>query len=138
MLQKMPRCLVSACLIGLCTRYDGQSKGSADCLRQLATYHWSPVCPEQLGGLPTPRRPCRLVGGDGDAVLDGMARVIDQQGLDRSAEFLRGAEMVLTIARLQQVDCCILKSGSPSCGLGPVIGVTAALLRRHGIPVIAG
>ena len=132
-----PRCLVSACLIGLCTRYDGQSKGSADCLHQLAAYHWSPVCPEQLGGMPTPRSPCRLVGGDGDAVLDGTARVIDQQGIDRSIEFLRGAEMVLAIAQLQRVDSCILKSGSPSCGLAPVIGVTAALLRRHGIPVIA-
>ena len=132
-----PRCLVSACLIGLCTRYDGQSKGNADRLRQLAACHWSPVCPEQLGGMPTPRSPCRLVGGDGDDVLDGTARVIDQEGIDRSAEFLRGAEMVLAIARLQQVDCCILKSGSPSCGLAPVIGVTAALLRRNGIPVVA-
>ncbi len=133
-----PRCLVSACLIGLCTRYDGQSKGNADRLRQLAAYHWSPICPEQLGGMPTPRSPCRLVDGDGYDVLDGTARVIDQQGIDRSTEFLRGAQMVLAIAQLQRVDCCILKSGSPSCGLAPVIGVTAALLRRHGIPVIAG
>lgn len=133
-----PRCLVSACLLGLCTRYDGQSKGSADCLRQLAPYHWSPVCPEQLGGLPTPRSPCRLVGGDGYGVLDGTARVVDQDGIDHSAEFVRGAEMVLTIARMQQVSCCMLKSGSPSCGLAPLTGVTAALLLRYGIPVIAG
>lgn len=136
--QRTPRCLVSACLIGLCTRYDGQSKGNADCLHQVAAYHWSPICPEQLGGMPTPRSPCRLVGGDGDDVLDGSARVIDQEGIDRSAEFLRGAQMVLAIAQLQRVDCCILKSGSPSCGLAPMPGVTAALLRRHGIPVIAG
>ena len=135
-MERLKQCLVSACLTGLCTRYDGRSKPDADCMQLLTGYHWIPVCPEQLGGLPTPRSPCRLVGGDG--VLDGTARVVDQDGIDHSAEFVRGAEMVLTIARMQQVSCCLLKSGSPSCGLAPLTGVTAALLLRYGIPVIAG
>lgn len=132
-----PYCLVSACLIGLCTRYDGQSKGNADCLRHLADFHWSPVCPEQLGGMPTPRRAAEIVGGDGHAVLAGTARVIDRDGVDCTDFFLKGARMVLAIAQMQQVSCCLLKSGSPSCGLAPQAGVTAALLREHGIQVIS-
>lgn len=132
-----PHCLVSACLIGLCTRYDGRSKGNADCLRHLADFHWSPVCPEQLGGLPTPRTAAEIVGGDGHAVLAGTARVIDRNGIDRTDQFLKGARMVLTIAQMQQVCCCLFKSGSPSCGLAPKAGVATALLREHGIRVIS-
>ncbi|MGE4560432.1 MAG: DUF523 domain-containing protein [Desulfobulbus sp.] len=132
-----PRCLVSACLIGLCTRYDGQSKGNADCVRHLADFHWSPVCPEQLGGLPTPRIAAEIVGGDGHAVLAGTARVIDRNGIDRTAHFLKGARMVLAIAQMQQISCCLFKSGSPSCGLEPKAGVATALLREHGIRVIS-
>lgn len=132
-----PRCLVSACLTGLCTRYDGQSKGSAECLRHLAGYHWSPICPEQLGGLPTPRTAADLVGGDGHAVLAGTARIIDKNGADCTVQFLQGARMVLDIAQMQQVSCCLLKSGSPSCSPGPLIGVTAALLLQHGIRLMA-
>jgi len=132
------KCLVSACLTGLCTRYDGQSKANADCLLRLAACpHWIPVCPEQLGGLPTPRPAANLVGGDGHDVLAGRARVIDRLGNDLSAAFIQGARMVLDIARMQQVDLCLLKSGSPSCGLEPLTGVTAALLRAHNIEVVS-
>ena len=137
MSQKQKKCLVSACLTGLCTRYDGQSKGSPACLQQLAAYHWIPVCPEQLGGLPTPRPPANLVNGDGHAVLAGTAQVVDRDGNDLSAQFIRGASMVLAIARVQRIDLCFLKSGSPSCGLEPLPGVTAALLTDHGIQVVA-
>ena len=133
----LPKCLVSACLTGLCTRYDGQSKASPHCLEELAHCHWIPVCPEQLGGLPTPRPAADLVGGDGHAVLAGTARVIDRNGNDLTEPFLRGAHMVLTIAQAQHIDCCYLKSGSPSCGFSPVPGVTAALLHRHGIQVVS-
>ena len=131
------KCLVSACLTGLCTRYDGQSKGCPSCLQQLRAYHWIPVCPEQLGGLPTPRPPATLTNGDGHAVLAAMARVIDRDGNDLSPQFIRGAFMVLAIARAQNIDLCFLKSGSPSCGLDPVPGVTAALLLAHGIQVVS-
>lgn len=119
------------------TRYDGQSKPDPACLHQLNGYHWVPVCPEQLGGLPTPRSPAVLVGGDGYDVLAGTARVIDRLGTDLTVQFCRGATMVLTIARTQHIDCCVLKSGSPSCGLAPVAGVTTAILLTHGIQVIS-
>jgi uncharacterized protein YbbK (DUF523 family) len=106
-------------------------------MEQLAQYHWIPVCPEQLGGLPTPRPAADLVGGDGHAVLAGTAKVIDRHGNDLSAPFIRGARMVLAIAQAQGIDCCFLKSGSPSCGLDPKPGVTAALLLAHSIRVIS-
>lgn len=136
-MKHIKKCLVSACLIGLCTRYDGQSKPSPSCLRQLVGYHWIPVCPEQLGGLATPRPAASLTGGDGYGVLAGTAQVIDSYGTDVTEPFLRGAAMVLTIARAQNIDLCFLKSGSPSCGLEPLPGVTAALLLTHGIQVIS-
>ncbi len=131
------KCLVSACLTGLCTRYDGQSKPSPACLRQLTGMHWLPVCPEQLGGLPTPRSPATLTGGDGHAVLAGRARVIDRQGRDVTTHFLQGARMVLAIARAQDIRLCLLKSGSPSCGLAPSPGVTAALLIEAGLELLS-
>lgn len=72
-----PLCLVSACLLGLCTRYDGKNKTNKACLHVLKHYQYIPICPEQLGGLPTPRPPAMLMGGDGHAVLDGRARVLN-------------------------------------------------------------
>lgn len=127
--------IVSACLTGLCTRYDGQSKPSSDCLRLTKGCHYIPVCPEQLGGLPTPRPPADLTGGDGHAVLAGRASVITHDGTNLSEQFIKGAEMVLFIARQQEVDGCLLKAGSPSCGLHPRAGVTAALLLQNGFTV---
>ena len=130
------KCLVSSCLTGLCTRYDGQSKPHPACLRALSGYCYIPVCPEQLGGLATPRPPAALTGGDGDDVIRGRARVIRRDGVEVTGEFLAGARAVLQIARDQGITLALLKSKSPSCGLTPVPGVTAALLRRHGIKVI--
>ena len=103
-MEQLKKCLVSACLTGLCTRYDGQCKPDPTCLRQLIGYHWIPICPEQLGGLPTPRPAASLEGGDGYGVLAGTARVIDQHGNDLSGPFLRGAAMVLTIAQAQNIE----------------------------------
>jgi uncharacterized protein YbbK (DUF523 family) len=106
-----------------------------------------PVCPEQLGGLPTPRPPAAIEGGDGGDVLDGRATVVTKDGADVTAEFVRGAHEVLRVARLAGCRMAVLKSGSPSCGVqrGPlpsdeqrvrIDGVTAALLRREGIDVM--
>lgn len=125
--------LVSACLMGLCTRYDGRCKPDKSCINFLSSHHWIPLCPEQLGGLATPRTPAGLVGGDGHAVLAGRAAVIDANGCDVSAAFIRGASQVLTIARAQKINIALLKSRSPSCGLGDPIGVTAALLLENKI-----
>ena len=129
-------CLVSACLVGLATRYDGRAKTqiACSCPRALPC-PFVPVCPEQLGGLSTPRPPALLWGGDGFAVLDGRARVLDIHGRDLSAAFIQGAEMTLRIAQMQHIRLALLKSGSPSCGGEPAFGVTAALLVREGIAV---
>jgi uncharacterized protein YbbK (DUF523 family) len=126
-------CLVSACLIGLCTRYDGQIKANPGCLAQIKSLSWIPVCPEQLGGLPTPREAADIVGGDGRDVLAGKAAVVTKSGIDLTADFIRGAEQVLQIARLQQIGMAFLKGGSPSCAVYGKIGVTAALLQSSGI-----
>jgi uncharacterized protein YbbK (DUF523 family) len=126
-------CLISACLVGLCTRYDGQTKANPDCLTQINITDWIPVCPEQLGGLPTPREAADIVGGDGKDVLAGKARVVTKSGIDLTAEFIRGAEQVLQIAQLQNISMAFLKARSPSCAVHGKIGVTAALLQSTGI-----
>lgn len=128
--------LVSACLAGLRTRYDGACKPSPACLERLAGCRWIPVCPEQLGGLSTPRSPADLVGGDGTEVLAGRAKVVDREGRDVTTQFVRGARQCLTIARRQAITVALLKARSPSCGLTPVPGVTAALLRANNIEVL--
>ncbi|MCF6186438.1 MAG: DUF523 domain-containing protein [Desulfobulbaceae bacterium] len=134
-MSKLPqkKCLVSACLAGLCTRYDGKCKADNRCLQKLAGMHWIPLCPEQLGGLSTPRTAADLRGGNGHDVLAHRASVVDKNGRDVSKEFIHGARQVLAIARAQQIEHALLKARSPSCGLQDPIGVTAALLRANGI-----
>ncbi len=104
-------------------------------MQQLAGYIWIPVCPEQLGGLPTPRMAADIVEGDGRDVLAGRARVLDKTGDDLTQQFIKGARQCLTIAREQNITQAFLKARSPSCGLHPRIGVTAALLEQHGVDV---
>jgi uncharacterized protein YbbK (DUF523 family) len=128
--------LVSACLAGLCTRYDGKIRPSPACLQALAGRHWLPVCPEQLGGLPTPRPAADLTGGDGYAVLAGGARVVTAGGQDVTRNFLQGARQCLALAQAQNIRRAYLKADSPSCGLTSRIGVTAAILSQQGIEVI--
>lgn len=123
--------LVSACLTGLRTRYDGRSKTSTSCLQRLEGAIWLPVCPEQLGGLATPRCAANLIGGDGADVLRGRAAVICTDGNDVTHQFITGAEQVLAIARSQSVSSVFLKARSPSCGIS-TLGVTAALLAENG------
>lgn len=130
-----PLYIVSACLVGLKTRYDCQVKASSECMDALEGALWIPVCPEQLGGLSTPREPADLIDGDGFDVLEGMAKVIARNGKGVTKEFLSGAQQVLAIAEQQEVEAVYLKSKSPSCGLTPKIGVTAALLKKEGFLV---
>jgi uncharacterized protein YbbK (DUF523 family) len=104
-----------------------------------------PVCPEQLGGLSTPREPAELSGGAGDEALDGVASVQTRDGRDVTREFVKGAQQTLAVARLTGATVAVLKARSPSCGIGstydgtfshtlrPGSGVTAALLQRAGI-----
>lgn len=128
----LPLYLVSACLVGLCTRYDGKVKENPDCIASLENAHWMPICPEQLGGLPTPREAADICGGDGSDVLAGTARVLTKSGLDLTEQFIRGAKQVLLLALSQNIQAVFLKARSPSCAVNGRIGVTAAILRAAG------
>jgi len=127
--------LVSSCLTGLCCRYDGQIKPNNACINRLKNAAWIPVCPEQLGGIPTPRETADIFGGDGNHVLEGQANVITRSGIDRTTQFIKGAEQVLKIAQSQKVTAIFLKSKSPSCAVTGTVGVTAALLIKHGFDI---
>ncbi len=136
--------LVSACLLGLRTRWDGTDRRSADIIGMLRGCCVIPICPEQLGGLPTPRAPAEIERGDGGDVLQGSARVIAEDGRDVTGCYLRGAQESLGLAQMFSVRRAVLKDASPACGarrikrLGrdvPGMGVTAALLKREGIEI---
>lgn len=142
--------LVSACLAGVRCRYDGGACPDPAVVDLVRRGRALPVCPEQLGGLPTPRRPAEIRGGAGADVLEGRARVVTASGADVTDAFLRGAEETLRLARLSGAEGAILKARSPSCGVGAVYdgsftgrlrpgdGVAAALLRRAGITLRSG
>ncbi|MCK4304456.1 MAG: DUF523 domain-containing protein [Candidatus Eisenbacteria sp.] len=136
---------ISACLLGIACRYDGQALPHTEALRAAAGGSLIPLCPEQLGGLPTPRPPAQITGGDGEDVLNRQARVIDEHGRDVTKAFLRGATETVTLCKRLGIVEVLLKSRSPSCGVGMIYhgrqlvkgdGVTAAMLRRHCICVI--
>ena len=105
-----------------------------------------PVCPEQLGGLSTPRPASAFFGGDGTAVLAGRARLVNDAGADVTDHFVRGAHATLRIAQQTGARGAVLKDRSPSCGstcvkidgqMAPGVGVTAALLAQAGITITA-
>ncbi len=143
-LLKQGATLVSACLMGLCTRYDGKSRPSEHIMRIAGYRPLVPVCPEQLGGLSTPRPPAEIAGGKtGFDVINGTTRVITlDDNMDVTDAFLLGAAQCLTIAETLRVETCMLKSGSPSCGVSMRTGrtgrtgVTAAMLMLAGFQVI--
>lgn len=146
----LPKVLVSACLLGQPVRYDGRASGHHDQLqRWQAESRVVPLCPEVAGGLPTPRPPAEIPGGQGGQVLDGMAQVLTVTGEDVSGAFLAGARQALALVRQHAIGVAVLKAGSPSCGNRltydgtfsavkvPGEGVTAALLRREGVLVFS-
>lgn len=138
--------LVSACLLGLPTRYDGGSKLNQAVLDWLAREGLTPVpvCPEQLAGLPTPRHKTRFLSGDGHDVIAGSGIVATFAGQAMNEHFLRGAQATLHIARLTGCRRALFKERSPSCGVhrihrGDTIvagtGVTTAILLDAGLTV---
>ncbi|WP_331769924.1 DUF523 domain-containing protein (plasmid) [Embleya sp. NBC_00888] len=143
----MEAILVSACLRGVPCRFDGRHKASSEVDEAVTGREVVAFCPEAAGGLATPRRPAELVGGDGHAVLDGTARVVEDTGRDVTAEFVDGARRALAAARHAGCVEALLMPRSPSCGRGVVYdgsfvgelvpgdGVTTALLERNGIVV---
>ena len=138
--------LVSACLAGYPCRYDGTAKADEGIVEMVRNGEAIPVCPELLGGLPTPRIPSELEL-DGAAVLLGKGKVLAENGKDMTQFFLKGAFETLKLCRLYGVERAVFKANSPSCGCGKIYdgtfsgnlkmgdGVTTALLKINGIPV---
>ncbi len=129
--------LISACLLGCACRYDGKSKPHPDVQKLMEKYTLIPICPEIYSGLPTPRPPSEIVG----------ERVINSEGKDVTAEYMRGAKEALRMAEQFGCTAAVLKAKSPSCGRGAVYdgtfshtltsgdGITVSLLQKHGIKV---
>ena len=138
--------LVSACLLGINCKYNGENNV---CKKVFDISGVIPVCPEQLGGLATPRLPSEILHGDGHDVLNGSARVFNTAGEDVTNNFIRGAQLTLMIARLTGAEKAVLKARSPSCGSGvicngtfsgktcPGDGTAAAILKQNGIDVLS-
>lgn len=129
--------LVSACLLGVNCRYNGKGELCGKLQELMKKHHLIPVCPEQLGGLPTPRIPAERV----------QDRVLTQRGEDVTAQYEKGAGETAGLAGLFGCRCAILKERSPSCGSGRIYdgtfsrkltdgdGVAAALLKKQGLRV---
>jgi len=137
--------MVSACLLGIHCRYDGGHSCSLSLRDFASSAQFIPFCPEQLGGLSTPRPPADIIGGDGHDILSNRAKVINIQSEDVTKAFVRGAEESLVIAGLTGSLIAVMKDRSPSCGLktpycekpsGSGTGITAALFKSHGIKII--
>lgn len=135
----------SACLVGLKTRYDGSSATDPSIYELFLQGKIIPLCPEQLGGLATPRGKSEIVNGTGEDVLDGKCAVLMRDGGDVTLQFLRGASEVVRIANELGIERFYLKSKSPSCGFGKIYtegklrrgnGVCAAALIRAGMDVV--
>lgn len=130
--------IVSACLAGVPCRFDGQAKGYEKIKELVKSEKTILVCPEQLGGLTTPRIPSEIKG----------EKVFSKAGIDVTPQFTRGAEITLALAKEYGCNRAILKSRSPSCGRGKVYdgtfsgrlidgnGFTADLLLKNGIEVM--
>ncbi len=130
--------LVSACLLGQSCRYDGETRPDAGVLALMKSHTLIPFCPEQAGGLKTPRSPAEIKNG----------RVVTREGEDVTDNYRRGAEEALKLAKLYDCRIAVMKERSPSCSpegvydgtftktLVPGPGVTAALLKENGVTVI--
>jgi uncharacterized protein YbbK (DUF523 family) len=131
--------LVSACFLGINCKYDGTSNKNEKILKLARDYILIPVCPEILGGLPTPREPAEQKG----------KRVITKSGKDVTKYFEKGAKEVLKIAKILKIKKAILKQKSPSCGCGKIYdgtfsgklikgdGITTKVLKKSGIKVFS-
>lgn len=136
-IRKNEKIFVSACLAGVNCKYDGGNNENIKIMELLRNGNVILVCPEQLGGLPTPRVPAERLN----------EQVVTKDSHDVTAEYNRGANEVLKLAKKLNIKKAILKSRSPSCGKDKIYdgtfshmltdrdGVTAELLRKNGIEV---
>lgn len=140
--------VVSACLIGIPCNYAGEAMPDEKVKLLIKEGLAFPICPEILGGLPTPRSNTRIIRGDGATVLKRKkSLLINAEGEDLTKSFIRGAELTLKVLKLLGINTVILKQDSPSCGYGRTLGgqkeplrvkgngVTSALLEKKGIKV---
>ncbi|AIS52741.1 hypothetical protein TKV_c15770 [Thermoanaerobacter kivui] len=130
--------LVSACLAGINCKYDGGNNLKEEIKKLVGEGKAILVCPEQLGGLPTPRLPSEIRGD----------KVFDIEGKEVTENFYRGAYETLKIAKMYGITQAIFKAKSPSCGCGKIYdgtfsgnliegdGITTRVLRKHGISVM--
>ncbi|WP_045596069.1 DUF523 domain-containing protein [Vibrio vulnificus] len=147
----MGKVLVSSCLLGCKVRYDGNDL-KPESLEFQAFVEENEVisfCPEVAGGLPIPRVPAEICGGDGCSVIEGSSKIKGKDGSDVTSEFLKGANLALDICQKESISTAILTDGSPSCGSSQIYngkfegtkivgsGVTTALLRQNGISVFS-
>ncbi len=140
---------VSACLLGINCKYNGNNNENKKVANYLKDKKYILICPEQLGGLSTPRNPAEIIDGNGYDVIDGKSNIKDNQGKDVTKEFLNGANECLKIANMYGCKKAILKEGSPSCGSNFIydgtfsgnktegVGTTTALFRDNKIEVIS-
>ncbi|MDQ1143804.1 uncharacterized protein YbbK (DUF523 family) [Bacillus sp. SORGH_AS 510] len=141
--------LVSSCLAGLDVRYNGTNCLNDKISKLVEENKAITICPELLGGFSTPREPAEIIGGNGEDVLDGNAKVVDQSGKDVTQQYIKGAYSTLEKAIELQATLVVLKENSPSCGSSTIyngeftgkkmtgMGVTTALLKRNGLKVIS-
>lgn len=141
--------LISACLCGVNCKYNGKNNLKEEFLNLLKTGEAILVCPEQLGGLTTPRCPAEIVGSTEEIINLEKGKVLTKEGKDITQEFLRGAKETLKIAKKAGIKKSILKEGSPSCGCNFIYdgsfsgnkirgeGITAKILKDAGIDVIS-
>jgi len=130
--------LVSACLLGTNCKYSGGNNYSEEVMEFLKDYEIIPICPEQLGGLPTPRPASEIIRD----------KVMNNEGTDVTSNYQKGAEETLKIAQLLGIKKALLKAKSPSCGNGKIYdgtfsgilttgdGITTKLLKENNIEVI--
>ncbi|MEH6943706.1 DUF523 domain-containing protein [Bacillus sp. JJ722] len=141
--------LVSSCLAGISCRYDATHQLQEKIHLLVEQKKAVIACPELLGGFTTPREPAEIVGGTGEDVIHGNAKVISRSGEDVTKQYVEGAYQALAIAQQVQATHIVLKENSPSCGSKKIYngtfsgekkageGVTTALLRLKGFQVIS-
>ena len=140
--------LISACLLGEPCRYDGKAQPCEGAKALASQYELVPVCPEQLGGLPTPRLPAEIQFREADSGAGPEnRRVFNKAGQDVTEQFLLGAEKVLELVKQHHITSAVMKANSPSCSgfyiydgtfSGTKVagqGITAELLMEHGVRV---
>lgn len=134
----MEKILVSACLLGINCKYDGENNKNDKVIEYIKDKEVIPICPEIMGGLPTPRIPSEIKDN----------KVITKENKDVTNSFYKGAEEVLYLAKLLNAKKALLKAKSPSCGVGEIYdgtfthtkikgdGITTRLLKENNIEVI--